>query len=341
MALIFTEGFDVYGTAVKSPFSPTGCEARRGWSGGLYVTEGRIDGYSASSGFGGSLVKSLTTTETTKTIGFAFRMDLGTSAPSSPLLRLYDGTTLQVELYINASGALEVKRGTTVLEASAAQLQLNRWYYVELQTTINNSTGAYELKLDGASLISDTGVDTQESANAYWDKLVFYGTGEWHGAIFDDIYVTDSTGAYNTGFLGTVHIQTLFPDADVTSAWTPSAGSDHYALVDENPVDDDTTYVEDNVSTNRELFDMPALTPTAMADIRGVTNIVDCRVTDASSVDMKMVNVSNVTDTAGATQTISSQSFFKYEEITEQDPDAGAPWTKTTLEAAQFGFEVA
>ena len=276
---------------------------------------------------------------TTKTVVFAIFMK-NVSYYNQDFLRLYDGAKIQMAFGTDIHGFLQVKRNATILETSTTVLMKERWNYIEVQTTINNSTGAYELKLNGTTVFSDTSVDTQESANTYWSGLTLRGIGDWDNVFFDDCYVTDTTGSYNTGFMGTIHIESIFPDADVTKEWTTSTGTDHYALVDENPADDDTSYVEDDTATNRELFDLPALSPTTLT-IKGVTSILDARITDASTVDMKFVNVSNVTTTTSSSQTISSQSQARYEEIYEEDPDASAAWTKTTFEAAQFGFEVA
>jgi len=341
MALIFTEGFDAYGTTEDSAPVPTDAHYRRGWSSGSSpkVQAGRINGYSMSYGFSSNISRSGFGSQTTKTVGVALYLE--NALPfGSTILALYDSTTIQVKVALDASGHLVFYRGSTVLATSTEMVSTAAWNYIELKTTINNTTDAYDLRLNGTSVLSATSLDTQVSANTYWDRLYLSAGGGWDYIYADDLYVTDSTGTDNTGFLGTIHIETLFPNADVTTDWTTSTGTDHYALVDENPADDDTTYVEDNVSTDRELFDFPALTA-ASDTIFGVTSIVDARVTDASSVDMKFVNKSSTTVTTGSAQTVSSTSQARFEEITEQDPNTSSAWTKTTFEAAQFGFEVA
>ena len=53
----------------------------------------------------------------------------------------------------------------------------------------------------------------------------------------------------NNNFLGNNKIVAMLPaSAGDSSDWTPTGSANHYATVNENPPDDDTTYVQD--STN-------------------------------------------------------------------------------------------
>ncbi|RKZ91737.1 MAG: hypothetical protein DRQ40_09500 [Gammaproteobacteria bacterium] len=344
MALIFTEGFDAYGDPSASYIEPADIAARRGWlylSGSIPAKEGRINGTSVAN-FGPQKPRFLgSNTESTTVMGIAYMFAKAEALGGSYPIVIREDADVQLSVVLNSSGKLEVRRGTTTtLATGTTVIKLKRWYYIELKSTIHQTTGSFELRIDGKTELSETGTDTQATSNAYANVFGFSSTNtavDSHRV--DDMYVLDSTGTYNNDFLGPIHIETLFPDEDVTSQWSPSSGTDHYALVDENPCDNDTTYLEDNVTGQRELFDWPALPPSAMT-IVAVTSIVDSRVTDASSVDLKLVNVSGTTTTVGTAQTVASESFSCYEEMYEENPDSSSAWTKASLEAAKFGFEV-
>ena len=81
-------------------------------------------------------------------------------------------------------------------------------------------------------------------------------------ARWDDFYVLKVDGVGLTDFLGTPRVHQLIPNGDGASEqWTPSAGSDSYAMVDETPHDSDTTYVEGVTSGHRSSFTLPNLDP--------------------------------------------------------------------------------
>ena len=339
MAIIFTEGFDAYGTSGIS--SPTGAPLRRGWNRDGQTETGRINGYAL--GLRHNLITGVKVLnyETTKTVGYALYLEDTLPVNKYYVFTLYDGSTIQMSVKLNADRKLEVYRGDSVLLATGTTvIDIASWRYVEFKTTIDDSAGAYELRIDGILELSDSGIDTQMSSNSYWEffgfRVLLSGLYRVH---VDDFYILDSTGSSNNDFLGPIHIETLFPDADVTSQWTTSTGVDHYAMVDENPADDDTSYLEDDTTGQRELFDFPALAPGTL-DIFAVTSVLDANITEAEILDLKFVNQSDTTVTTGSAVEIISDTRLRYTEIYEEDPDASSPWTKTTLEAAQFGFEV-
>lgn len=342
MALLFTDGFDTYGTASGSYVTPSGVMGRRGWIpySSPKTRDGRIDGKSVSLGYNAYIKKVISGTEATKTVGVALKV-IAANAYNNNFMQFYEGSNAQLALKFTTTGYISIYLGSTLLATSSARVPVGEWHYIEFKSTIDNTNGSYEVRLDGTNILSDSSIDTQYSSNAYWDVVYLRSGGGWDYIYFDDFYLTDSTGSTSTGFLGTIHIETLLPNADAgTNQWTTSSGTDHYAMVDDNPPDDDTSYLEDSTSGNRELFDLPAVSPSSLT-IKGVSSVVDQRVTDATTVDMKFVNKSGTTTTTGSAQTVSSTSQARFDEIYDQDPDTSTAWTKTTFEAAQFGFEVA
>lgn len=335
MALIFSDGFDAYGTSGTSSGMIS-----KGWCLERDIYAGRTDGYSMCPTASQHTYCTIGNNDATKTMGFALQLT-NSSAWDHFYLYLGDGpNSPHIKVFLNSSQKLDFYLGSTLKQSGTTTLSLNTWYYIEIKSTIDNSNGSYELKIDGITEYSDSGIDTKYLGDANWNRLDFYvSSGPASGDILvDDLYVTDSSGSVNTGFLGDTHIETLFPNSDAgTNQWTTSTGTDHYALVDDNPMDD-SSYLEDDTSGNRELFDMDSLT--GSGSIVATVSNVTYAVTDAEVINIKPVIKSGTTTTTGSSSVIASTDWSKQVEIYEEDPDTTSAWTKTAVNAAQFGFEV-
>ena len=70
--------------------------------------------------------------------------------------------------------------------------------------------------------------------------------------MIDDVYVTNTSTR-----LGESRVAVLYPSADTAHAdWTPSTGTDHYALVDETTVNSDTDYVASGTVGDLDLYEV-------------------------------------------------------------------------------------
>ena len=128
-----------------------------------------------------------------RVIGVAVRVNGLTSGYR--LVSLVDGATEQLVLATSGTGALEVKRGSTSLGTSAVLWSnpsgLGVWKYVEFVSTIHNSTGSYAVYVDGVSVLSGSGIDTQDTANASANVLRIGFNGNALTDL-DDLYVGDT-----------------------------------------------------------------------------------------------------------------------------------------------------
>lgn len=176
-------------------------------------------------------------------------------------------TTLGWHLNWKSDGAVELVASIpTTVVATTSALSNNTWYVLEVRHVIDNSAGELELRLDGVTVGSAlTGIDTLPTTVGRWR---LGQTGSALGGSFtfwmDDIAINDASGATFTTWCGLGKIVLVKPTADTaTNQWTTSAGTDHYALVDDVPgtPDDATTYLQDGNTANVERFavsDLPA-----------------------------------------------------------------------------------
>lgn len=262
---------------------------------------------------------------------------------SIALCSFNDGDTQGIVLKFGSSaGELQVYRGGTLLgTTSGANLTANTWYYIEMAVYCHASAGTVQVNVNGAAKLSLSGQNTKAGTDAYYDR-VWYGPSTNYSSyanIFDDLYILDGSGTINNSILGTRRIIGLLPTGDSSVAWMPSAGTTHYNLVDENPVDGATTFVQSSTSGQTDLYTYQGLPP--VTSITGVQINTSCRLQGAGQVSLLTPVLSSGTQNDGTSQPILSQSFADQRRIVETDPATGSPWTLSGLTAATIGIKVA
>lgn len=343
MSLLWIEGFETFGTTNGNDMvALRGKYVTDGTLGNLLVDDGRTAGGKCCKITNGSRFFTTPdfTASQTVVIGFGFKC-FGTYAGTLSIVTLFDGATEHASLQVNASGEFIVRgRGTTVLATtSGAVISAGTWGYVELKMTIGNAgVGSYELRVNGVTVASDADEDTQNGGNASVNKVRFNAGGSGTSYAFDDIYILNTSGSDNNTFLGSRKVVAVYPSAEGDQiAFSPSTGSDNSALVDENPPNDDTDYVESGTSGHQDLYQVGDVT---FSVINGVQINARCKETDANPFSIKLVAKSDVTVDEGSAMNVGSTSYVTKARVLEHDPDTTALWTDSGVDAAQIGFEV-
>jgi len=343
--LKFIDGFDQYGTVASVPSGVEEVWPSNNNPVNFRVRAGRIGGESleivVSSGTGFITTKNLGNLATIIS-GVALNVQNALTTNIIMEIREDDNTTQGFNVLLNSDGKLSARRGTTTLATTAAaQVVLNTWVYIEMKVSVAEA-GSYDIRVNGVSVLSNGSVDTRAgTTNNYGNRVRLYGPvgGAGSGHFYDDFYVCDATGSVNNDFLGDRRVVTIFPNADTADEdFALSAGSDSFALLDDNGLDDDTTYVESATVTDRDLFDFENVG--ALANINGIQHSVIARKTDVDNFELDLVTKSSSTTDVAASQTVGSTSYDSFFRIQELDPNTAAAWTGTNLDAAQFGFDV-
>jgi len=276
-------------------------------------------------------------------LGFGYYMNATTCASTVTLMD--DTATAQLSL-VFATGTtantftIAVKRGATTL-ATTGEILGQSWHYIEFKATVRTGiNGAYELKVDGVSLLSD---GSENTANTGGDGASIFQFN-WGGAScrFDDIVIADDTGGIHDDFMGDKVVMGILPDGDgATSQWVPSTGSTHSTLVDDTAASpDDTDYVSSNTDGDVDLYTFGNLTelasdgtldavvvfPTAAmfsTGARGCT--VRFRTSGGSTADSAQFDVD-------------SKTLRMFIVPFDEDPVAASAWTKTALDGGQLGI---
>jgi len=237
-------------------------------------------------------------------------------------------STGQVRFYSGAGG--------TVLATSAAGLIVTgTWAYIEVELTLNSSTGSFSVYVNGALACSGTG--NTLAAGGAGGGLILGVRENVHINVphfFDDIYVTDTATR-----LGESRVETLRATGDSSVGWTPNSGSNNYSRINETLVDGDTSYVQTTTLGARDLYTNGGLSTTP-ADIWSVTIVGFEEKTDATTRAIYHSVQSNGTDSDG-TAFNQAANYGRYDRIIQNDPHTSVSWTASGVNNLLFGPKAA
>lgn len=345
--LIFAEGFDGIGTSGAPLYESELFDYVNTAYCAFSTDYGRLNiGVQASSH--PSIGKSFTMSGSTMIFGIAiYRFNQfvqSDGASGNEYLTFFSGgvgATKQITVTRDSTGTeLQIRSGSyngSVLATTSFSQELQTWYYLELKVVINASTGSVELKIDGNVVASASGVNTDPAGSGSFDYVELTGSSTYHVEYFDDWYICDGSGSYNTDYLGDVNIECLAPTSDgADQDFALSTGTDGYALVDEIPASD-TDYVEGDAVAER--FSVGVTAANDGRTIYGVMiNQLDIN-PDVGTMGIKLFANNNASENQSAEFTVGStekRRFF----VVERDPDSGGAWTYSILNASEFGVEI-
>jgi hypothetical protein len=343
MALLWLEGFEGYDETIDAVPAPTGVMGRKYATitneGGMRLKVGRHSGISLYFAVTSCHLETPSlTTHDTLIAGCGWKIN---TTSDCAILSFKDGTTSGMWVR-KKSGAteLEIVRGVTVLDTTVGlNLHQSHWYFVEMKIKCHATLGEYEVRVNGVTVLSATGVNTKAGSNDYHDIMAFRSQSANRGSQYDDWYVCDGSGATHNDFLGDCKIIRIDPDGDDAANWgtsTPSAN--HYENVDEVETDDDTSYIEESASTTIDLFDYEDVA--SLGTIQGVQLSTECRDTDANTFSIITPIESGGNQYDDVAQSIGTQNYVTKRRIAGVDPDTASLWMATNLNAAKFGVKV-
>lgn len=350
MALLWMEGFETYKDTVDVSLDESELQKFWGAAGGgtIQIKTGRTGtGKSIRMGSSGNAgVLRTPIIGSSPEIHFGFGYYVGSLTETHIICIVVDSSgNVKFQLNLIASGNLQVScpgfghaiSGSTTTTPIAGAT----WAWIEV-SIVFNASGSYSVDVNGSneSEISASGVDTFATGTA-----VNWGYVEWrsptpvsadNSARYDDIYICDETGSVNNTLLGDVVIVHTVPTSDVTSDFTPSTGTDNFAVIDEQ-LPSDSDYVESATDGHIDMYGYNNLA--LSGDIYGIN--VRTRARKTAPDDIRLISKSDSGATASDTSAVpvSSETYEHYR-IMETDPDTSALWTGSGLDAAEFGFEV-
>lgn len=337
MALIFFDGFDA--SQSSTGVSTGSYLARMGYSGTTTATAQTGRNGSGISLYNTVPVYPLAVSKTSLVAGVGFRRDALTG--TAQVLALKQGTTYQLTLHTDATGAITLRRGTTtgtvLASAPAGTITAGAWNYFELKAVVDSAAGSYEVRMNGATLFSGSATNTQAQATANVDGIELGSATSY----IDDFYLLDLTGSSPwNDFLGPVQSVALMPTADGASAqWTQSTGVSQFGCIDEKPANDDTDYVS---AASTGLLDLCSTQTVGGTDtVLGVAQRAMVRKTDAGVAQLTPTLRIGTTNYAGTTQAI-GDTYTVISQLYQTSPATAVQWTAAEVNGAQLvGFKSA
>ena len=253
----------------------------------------------------------------------------------------------QATLAMDGLGRLVLRQGFlggTVLGTGPTSMASGTYNYVEWKLEIGNAADS-EVRLNGEVEINVTGVDTQNTANAFARRLYLGGfNGGLGSRHYDDVYLLDDVdsgvvGAPNNDFWGDTRVECEFADGNGNSSQlvgSDADSTDNYLLVDEATPDSDTTYVEGG-TPDKDTYAYSNLTPSA-GTVHGMQIIPLARKTDAGT--RKICSVTRLgTSEQDSADKILTSGYVYLPDCRDGDPD-GDQWTITSVNAMEAGVKV-
>lgn len=300
----------------------------------------------------------------TWTVGFGFKLDLELAASPAnfPGIHLMDGGTAgtddQLAVVIarpsNAtasepgSGVIEVRRGAAVLATGTTRLLEKRWYYIEMTATVRTGiNGAYEVKIDGTTEVSDSGIDAANQGTDGADRVRI----DWRSDGVDDVSLDDIYVADDGTFLGDVIIEgveAITGDGD-TAQWDLQGGATDvgHALLDQQAVVQ-SLFEDRRIASNTvgqiSLADFGNLTWIRDGTIHGVHvhTLARMETSGTRTLRNRFRDKDGVPgESDGAVDLVLTDTAFDtFLEMFENNPVTAAAWTVAEIDAGQWGVRV-
>jgi len=346
MACVWIEGFETHLNASQ--------QARKyaSVSGSTISQPGRVFGTA-----GGPLSWVAVTpsfgTDNTMIVGFGFRFNAHSTLLNTGSQGLYfeRGVDEQAHVEFESTSGLgvrfHIKRGATTI-ATSSYTDFAVWHYVEVKLVLRTGVnGSYELRINGVTDISGSGVDLADSGVDGADIHAWRFSANVSTILrLDDMYVLNGTGAVNNDFLSPSIVEGKVPNANGTTIqWTNNGTGDSFTSVDDafdqapddvgagGTVGSDTNGQKDTYNFE----DLTQITGTIHAVQLGIQ--LGMAAAGTRTVKTKYRDPST-TEADGDSHVVNSTTFDEFTQVFQENPVSAAPWDVADIDGGQFGMEV-
>lgn len=283
--------------------------------------------------FGGATAFPLPKTYSEIIVGFAFKR----GNTNIEIIRLKDSANaINITLDCSSVGILGCKIRNGAVYYSTGYALTPSWCYIEVKTKIHDTSGYVIIRVDGTEVLNVSNIDTCINSS-YPNIYIIEFTGAPYSVI-DDLYVCDTTGTKNNDFLGDVKVLTLFPQRNGSiNNFTPVGDTINYKCVDENPPDNDTTYVTSSGVGNIDLYGF--YVPVASGQVLGAKLNVYDRKDDSGTRMIKLLSVFNSLQEESESFSC-SDTYIYHSKIFENRPTTSDEWSLNDFNTAEFGVKI-
>ena len=319
----------------------TDTQATRKWTaspgGGYAIVAGRNgNGFLFSGGIAGGLIKTFSVDRATMTAGLAYKTPVLDNYP----IMFRRAANFIVQLAHVGDGRFIVAVGTppgpylATSAPSAFVMNINQWYYLEMQVTMTRTTCTYEVRANGSIVPILSGVLGGFDFGAFgahlMNQFISYNPP---GILIDDLYVTESS------FLGDIQINVIRPNAAGAYAdWVPNGGVSSYDRVNDITPDDDATYVEATLPAMKEAHGMQDVVLTGV--VKAIQVLACVKKTDPGAAEIKTIlrNAGGVED-LGDAYLPSDANYLYSRKGYLVSPFTGVAFTQAEINGLELGLE--
>lgn len=349
MALLWVDGFDHYGTTIANLTEGVYAEATGITS--ISTLNPRTGTHALRLSSGGLLRRVLGGAKTTVGLAMALYLpSLPTNNTAHRLFQFRDTANIdQVTILLQSTGVIEAKRGTIISGVSlgvtaSPVITAFTYNHIEAMVFFSNTVGTVEVRVNGVTVLSLSGIDTVATANVECSQVLIAGgtgTGAVSNQDVDDIFAYDDTGSFNNTFIGDRRVLTLFTNANTAQAdWTAVGAATGYEAIDEPSPDGDTSYITAGVPSSPGIiseFGIENL-PAGVSAISAVVVVEMARKTEAGPANTQWSVISGASETAGTDKPMTEIYTYR-QDVFETDPASAAPFTPAEVDALLIKVE--
>jgi hypothetical protein len=283
--------------------------------------------------------------------GVAVYVGAGSTNQTRSFVSFYDGLadSAQCSVVFAPNGIVQVTQGgptgTVLVSSATGSYQADQWLYPEFHPIIGTSSGGMEVRVNTKPVISLVSANTQaigaratfDMINVGWESS---GTIQFVDYGFDDLYLCDTAGSANNGFLGNCRVKTQFVTGNSTPqdfaiGGTSPAATAWQSLL--NTALDNTKYIHSGTVGDESLFTIETIINAPM--VFGIQVSGAYWQDDATQRIVRNLIKSGATLTEGVDQYTNQTPTF-YKDLLEINPAAGVGYTGADLNALLIGGKV-
>lgn len=275
-------------------------------------------------------------------IGFHWRGAAATSGKQSTIVEWRSSSARLGRIYADDSNNIVLEIAGTVQGVASGAVVSGNWVHLGLDIYMNAAAGWVKVYKDGNEIIAFAG-NTGGGAI----QLVRFGNNDANfnyfaaDVYYDDLFIDDTTGESAPAAVPDRRFAYITPNGNgYYSQCTGSDGNstDNYLLVDDQPHNSDTDYVEADVYGETDSYAMTTFTLPSGQNIVAIIPTLYARKTD-SEVDTRLAPLVryNNTDTVGSAQVLpSSYGLPIWTRFTSKP--GGGDWDQASLDNVEIGF---
>lgn len=251
----------------------------------------------------------------------------------------------QFHLNIDNSGNLGVYRGATLLGTLGAAFSVGGsiWSYLEVGAVVATSGGSVTVRVNNGTVLSLTGLNNQNSANAGVGRVGWSssgtGGGQYASQKLAHFYFNDNTGTENNGFMGDSRVQTVSAASNASVSFAPQGLANNFQNAALVPPVPGTDYNQSSTVGAIDLFN-PGTVAASLGTVFAVNVKALVGKNDAGYRQAATILQSGGTNAVGPAVNLGITPII-VPNIVQNDPSTGVPLTNAAVRAMEIGYEVA